>query len=87
MERRNFLKILPLAAVAPVVVKEGVVSMELPGPGHYVIICNEEVVDARELAEYPEGLLPKGSSGGWIISVRGNPENAIKFFKLDERNS
>ena len=84
MERRNFLRLLPLAAVSPKIIKDGVVSLELPGPGHYVIVCDRQKVNVSDLSEYPSGLLPAGSTGGWIICVDGNPDEAIKFYKLEE---
>lgn len=84
MDRRNFLRILPLSAIAPKIVKDGVMSVELPGAGHYVIVVDEDQVNLDSLLNYPKGLLPEGATGGWIIPVRGNPDEAIKFYKLDE---
>jgi hypothetical protein len=84
VDRRNFLRILPISAIAPKIVKDGVVSLELPQGGHYVIIADQEKVNIKDLSEMPAEFLPKGSTGGWIIVTRGNPEDAIKFYKLDE---
>ena len=83
MERRNFLKILPIAAISPKVVKDGVVSFELPRGGHYVIAIDQAKVNFEDLLEMP-GLLPEGATGGWIIHVHGNPDEAIKFYRLDD---
>jgi hypothetical protein len=84
VDRRNFLRILPITAIAPKIVKDGVVSLELPASGHFVIVIDINKVDLQTFSEYPEGLLPKGATGGWIIPVDGNPEEALKFYKLDE---
>lgn len=84
MDRRNFLRILPISAIAPKAVKDGMVSLELPKGGHFVIVFDINKIDVQTLAEYPAGLLPEGSTGGWLVPVDGNPDEAIKFYKLDE---
>jgi hypothetical protein len=83
MDRRNFLRILPISAIAPKVVKDGVVSLEVPKGGHFVIVFDSKKVNMESLAADPAGLLPEGASG-YLIPVYGNPEEAIKFYKLDE---
>ena len=85
MERRDFLRIIPLAAVAPVApiaskeVQDGVVSLELPGAGHYVIFIDRAA--EVDLATFPN-ILPPGSTGGWIIETCGPPDELIKLYKL-----
>jgi hypothetical protein len=83
MERRNFLKILPIAAVSPKVIREGVVSFELPKGGHYVVVVNPQLVDVNELMDTP-GILPEGATGGWIVKCFGDPEQGIKFYRMEE---
>jgi hypothetical protein len=85
MERRNFLRMLSLHSVIALPAKslrEGVSGVELPRAGHFVIVVDCEKVDVENLAEYPAGLLPEGATGGWIIPVLGNPDEAIKFYNL-----
>ncbi len=86
MERREFLKILPLSAIAPKIVKDGVLSLELPKGGHYVILVDVRFVDIAELAATP-GILPPGSTGGCIIPFNGNPDEQIKFYCLKESDA
>jgi len=83
MERRNFLKILPIAAISPKVVKDGVVSFELPA-GHYVIAVDVSKVEINHLLDMHPSFLPPGATGGWIVPVHGNPDEAIKFYRLDD---
>ncbi len=85
MQRRQFLKILPLSAIAPKIIKDGVLSLELP-KGHYVILADVTQVDIQELCETP-GILPPGSTGGCIIPVHGNPDEHIKFYCLKESDA
>jgi len=82
MERRNFLKVIPIAAISPQVIKDGAVSFNLPEKGHFVIVANVDKVDLTELAKMP-GILPEGATGGYIVGVYGDPEEALKFYKLD----
>jgi len=81
MERRDFLRVLPIAAVSPKVVKDGILSLELPSGGHYVILIDAEKVPGG-IDDYPKGLLPPGSTGGWVIYTMGPPDEAIKFYNL-----
>jgi len=85
MQRRQFLKILPLSAIAPKIVKDGVLSLELP-KGHYVILADMTDVDIEALSRTP-GILPPGSTGGCIIGTRGNPDEHIKFYCLKESDA
>lgn len=83
MERRNFLKVLPLAAIAPKVVREGVLSFELPPNSHLVFFVDIEAIVGDDWMENRD-IMPPGSTGGAVIFTRGNPEEAIKIYRLDE---
>ena len=83
MERRNFLKSLPLAAIAPKVVKEGVISFELPRNTHLLFLVDINAVIGDDWYENGN-IMPPGSTGGAIIYVRGNPEDAMKIYRLDK---
>lgn len=87
MERRNFLKILPIAALSPRAIKDGVASFELPAGGHFVIVANVDRVDINKLMKYPSDVLPKGATGGYIIPVMGDPDKAIKFYRMEQDGS
>lgn len=83
--RRNFLKMVPIAALAPVAaeaVQDGVERVKLE-PGHYVICVDVDRVDIEALLSWP-GLLPENSKGGYVIPICGDVEGAIKFFKIEE---
>ncbi|HYT21117.1 MAG TPA: hypothetical protein VEW05_12920 [Candidatus Polarisedimenticolia bacterium] len=83
MERRDFLKVLPLSALAPKVVKEGVLSLELPHNSHLLFIVDEYSVINDDWYQNKD-IMPPGATGGAIVYVRGNPEDAIKIYRLDE---
>lgn len=83
MERRDFLKVLPLSALAPKVIKEGVLSLELPHNSHLVFFVDETAILNVDWWQN-EHLMPPGATGGAIIYTRGNPEDAIKVYRLDD---
>lgn len=83
MERREFLKVLPLSALAPKVVKEGVLSLELPTNSHLLFLVDETRVDFNQFLDTP-GIMPPGSTGGAIIGTPGNPDEFIKIYRLDD---
>lgn len=87
--RRNFLKMVPIAALVPVAaeaVQDGVERVKLE-PGHYVIFFDPSRIDIEHLCD-SQFLLPKGSTGGLCVPVLPSGEagisDAIKFFKLGE---
>jgi len=88
MNRRDFLKATPIAALTPVAVAEGVARYDLEPAGHFIFFVDMEKVDIESLAtagceQVP--LMPKGSKGGWIIGVYGDVDKAVRIFRLDEK--
>ena len=84
MNRRELLKhAIPIAALAPVAMAEGISRYNLEPAGHFLFVVDTTKVDINSLCEYPSGLLPAGSKGGWIIGVCGNPDEALKILRLD----
>jgi hypothetical protein len=51
-------------------------------PGHYVFFINDEQIQVESLVE-TSGLLPEGSTGGWIICCRGPLEDAVRIFRME----
>ena len=85
MNRRELLKhAIPIAALAPVAMAEGISRYNLEPAGHFLFVVDTTKVDINSLCEYPLGLLPAGSKGGWIIGVYGNPDEALKILRLDQ---
>lgn len=84
MERRGFLRILPAAALATTTITEGVKAVELPKDCHLLIIADINMVDDSSLMTLPLEAFPKGMTGGYILFVKGNPDEAIKFYNLKE---
>src|ERR1700724_1215255 len=87
MNRRELLKhAIPIAALAPVAMAVGISRYNLEPAGHFLFVVNLEKEDIDTLMECgndPVPLMPKGSKGGWIIGVYGNPDEAMKIFRLD----
>lgn len=88
MQRRDLLKLIPLSAIAPVAalasekVQDGVERVELK-PGHFLIFFDCHRIDVESLIDRP-GILPEGSTGGYLVPVMGDVEGAVKIFKLAE---
>lgn len=82
MNRRDFLRATPIMALTPVAVAEGVARYELKEGGHFVFFIDNEKVNIEDLVKCP-GIMPRGATGGWVIPVYGNPEEALKIFRLN----
>jgi hypothetical protein len=82
MNRRQLLKGRPVAALGMVAVAEGVHRVEIKKPGHFVFFYDCDKVDVESLVN-ATGLMPEGSTGGWLIPVMGDVEGAVKIFQLD----
>lgn len=53
-------------------------------PGHYVIfVSTHSRIDPNWLSE-GRNFLPEGSTGGWIIMVEGNIDDAVRIFRMDQ---
>ena len=50
MNRRDFLKATPIAALTPVAVAEGVARYDLEPAGHFIFFVDMEKVDIESLA-------------------------------------
>jgi hypothetical protein len=88
VNRRELLKkAIPVAALTPLAVAEGISRYNLEPAGHFLFIVDIEKVDIASLFEYPSGMLPAGSKGGWIIGVNGNPDEAMKILRLDDEQA
>jgi hypothetical protein len=82
MERRKFLQVMPLSALAMKEVMPGVAQVELPPEGHFIfLVSHDSYLDIDALTQM-EGLLPKHATGGWIIPVHGNPHEAMAIYNL-----
>ena len=87
MNRRELLKAIPLAALTPKIMAEGVARYDVEPAGHFIFFVDVTKVDIETLCESGNErapLMPKGSKGGWIIGVHGDVENAVKIFRLNE---
>ena len=84
MERRDFLRVLPASALVPSIIAEGVQAVELPKDCHLLILANIEMVDYGSITELPRDAFPKNMTGGYVLFVKGNPDEAIKFYNLKE---
>lgn len=83
MERRDFIRMLPVAALAPKVIEEGVVSFEIPNGTHFAIFVDMTVVDMQRVHEGLSKSWPKDTTA-CLIGINGNPDDAIKFYKIKE---
>ena len=86
-DRREFLKMLPLAAIAPKMVKEGILSVELPHNAHLIFLIDERYVDIDSLETFAASgnAMPPGSTGGAILFCKGNPDEIVKIYKVDDK--
>ena len=86
MERRNFLKVAPLAALAPVTLKVGdteAKAVELKAAKHYVFVFSDAIIDhdsASRIMETCKEL--KKDAGIEITAVFGDPN--FQIYELDK---
>lgn len=89
LTRKDFLRAVPLAAVAPTIFQEGAIARyDLNPPGHFIFFVDISRVEIDSLVEAGNEqvpLMPHGSKGGWIIGVHGDVENAVKIFRLNDK--
>lgn len=88
ISRKDFLKAIPLAALVPKVMRDGVHRYNLEPAGHFVFFIDASKIDINAFLHAGNSnvpMMPKGSTGGWVIAVHGNVENAVKIFKLNDK--
>ena len=89
MNRRELLKrAVPVVALAPVAVAEGVARYSLEPAGHFLFVVDiqrVDIVDFARLGNAEVPLMPPGSKGGWIIGVSGDPSTCLEILRLDEQ--
>ena len=87
MDRRDMLKRVPmlaaLASVPAIDINDGKVKKFEPQPGHFIFVVDIDKVDVSSM-EKMNGLMPPGATGGWIVGVFGNPDDAFKIYRLDK---
>jgi hypothetical protein len=81
MNRRQLLSIAPVAALGMTQIADGAHAVKFDKPGHFLIFFDCARVEWESLMA--DGVLPPGSTGGWLIPVRGDVESAVKIFQLD----
>jgi len=87
ISRKDFLRAIPLAALAPEVLADGVHRYNLEPAGHFIFFVDSSKIDLESFTQMGNEivpLMPKGSKGGWIVPVWGDVENAIKIFRLND---
>lgn len=70
-----------LKPLEPFTVAEGAVAYALPEDAHLLFFIKAGAVDMDSFSG--SGIMPKGATGGYIIPVYGEIEEAVKIFKID----